>query len=119
MDRGFPAWRKQQNRIPVALGLKELPHDSRAHEPGRFGLHFLNIVEQLECLRVAFAEQLLKISTEAEMPPIKHEGIDIAPHFRKVRNVAYLPVERRRGRNRDIDPDFRASRRGWRQGRHW
>jgi hypothetical protein len=68
------------------------------------------LIEEIERFRIAFGEQLFEIAFESEMPAEQHVGIDVAPDFRKVGNLAHAPIEIGRGRNRDAGADFRAAR---------
>ena len=117
VDRRCGARREQVDGVAVALGFEELPDRFHLHESRGFRLHFLDIVEQLQRLRIALGQQLFEIALEPEMPPVKHVGIDVAPDLGQIRHVADAAVEVRRGGNRDVGAHLRASRlRGWNRG---
>ena len=52
---------------------------------------------------------LLKIPLVAQVPPVEHVRVDIAPQLGKLRNVAHLTIEIGRGRNGHIGADFPAA----------
>src|SRR5437588_3546464 len=83
---------EQMNGVAIALRFEELPDGFRFHEAGGFGLHLLDVVEKLQRLSIALGQQLFEIALESEMAAVKHEGIDIAPHFGQIWNVADAAV---------------------------
>src|SRR5258708_28779457 len=90
------------NRVAGTLRLEELPDRADLHELRGLALHFLHVVRQLDCPRVALGQLLLEVALESEMASIKHERVDIAPHFGQMRNLANFAIEIRRGGNRQI-----------------
>src|SRR5690349_20748604 len=99
LDRRFAFRPEQVDRVSVALGFEELPNGANFHPRGHLMLHFLHVVKQFESLRIARCQKLFKIALEAEMPPVEHERVDIAPDLGQMRYRAHAPIEIRRGRN--------------------
>src|SRR5579871_2835734 len=79
VQRPFRPGSEQLNGVAIAFRLEKLPERLHSHELCRFCLHGLDIMKQLERLCVALSQQLFEIALEAEVPPVQHVRIDIAP----------------------------------------
>ena len=61
LDRRRPAGREQMHRVPVALGLEELPHSLHLHEARGLLFHLFHVVKEFEGLLIVFRQGLLEI----------------------------------------------------------
>src|SRR5260370_701585 len=112
VERAFATGREELNRIAVALSFEESPDCFHLHEERGLGFHGLDVVEQAERLRIALGQELFEIAFESEMTAVEHVGIDVAPDFGQVGDVADAPVEIGGGRDGDVRTHPRATRFG-------
>src|ERR1700758_2463896 len=84
---------EQVHRVSVALGFKELPDGADLHEPRGLELYVFDILEKFESRGVALGPQLLEVALETEVASVEHVGVDVAPDFGEVRDLADVAVE--------------------------
>src|SRR3954454_4580656 len=100
---------KKLQIVAVPFDLEELPNGAHFHICGRFTLHILHGMEELQRLRIALRQQLLEVPLETKMPAVEHEGVDVAPNLRQVRYRANPAVQIRSRRDGYIGVDLRAA----------
>src|SRR5271165_2457834 len=92
--------------VAIALSLEILPHRADLHELGRFALQLLHSLKKAQRPGVALPQSFFEIALVAQVPPVKHEGIDVAPYFGEIGRSEQLAIEIGRGGNRQIDSYF-------------
>ena len=79
--------------LPSRFGFEELPDRANLHEFGGFSLNLFHAFEKLDRFGFALGEAFFEIALETQVAAIEHEGIDVAPDFAQIRDVADFAVE--------------------------